>query len=80
MVNLEYHQNYWEVVMNWSLNQDIILHILMVTFILLYQTTVWMNEMPRFYVGKLILHHYRSDLAHLSYFDSLVIGLSKSEI
>ena len=41
--------------------------------------TVWMNEIPRFYVGKLLLHHYKSDLAHLSDFDSLVIGLSKSE-
>ena len=41
--------------------------------------TVWMNEMPRFYVGKLLLHHYRRGLAHLSDFDSLVIGISKSE-
>ena len=37
-------------------------------------------EMPRFYVGKLLLHHYKSDLAHLSDFDSLVNGLSKYEI
>ena len=44
-----------------------------------YCPTVWMNEMPRFYVGKPLLHHYMSDLAHLSDFDSLVIGLSKSE-
>ena len=36
-------------------------------------------EMPRFSVGKLLLHHYKSDLAHISDFDSLVIGLSKSE-
>ena len=27
----------------------------------------------------LLLHHYRSDLAHLSDFDSLVIGLPKYE-
>ena len=38
--------------------------------------TVRMNEMPRFYVGKLLLHH---DLAYISDFDSLVIGISKSE-
>ena len=43
------------------------------------ERTVWMNEMPRFYVGKLLLHHYKSDLAHISDFDSLVILLSKSE-
>ena len=42
--------------------------------------TVMLIEMPRFYVGKLLLHHYKSDLAHLSDFDSLVNGLSKSEI
>ena len=30
-------------------------------------------------VGKLLLHYYKSDLAHISDFDSLVIGLSKSE-
>ena len=42
-------------------------------------TTVRMNEMPRFYVAKLLLHHYKRDLAHISDFDSLVIGLSKSE-
>ena len=29
--------------------------------------------------GILILHHYRSDLAHLSDFDTLVIGISKSK-
>ena len=28
--------------------------------------TVRMNEMPRFYVAKLLLHHYRSDFC--SYF------------
>ena len=33
-----------------------------------------------FAVDVLLLHHYRSDLAHLSDFDSLVNGISKSEI
>ena len=33
-----------------------------------------------FAVDKLLLHHCKSDLAHLSDFDSLVNGLSKSEI
>ena len=33
-----------------------------------------------FAVDILLLNHYESDLAHLSYFDSLVNGLSKSEI
>ena len=33
-----------------------------------------------FAVDILLLHHYKSDLAHLSDFDSLVNGLSKSEI
>ena len=28
--------------------------------------TVMLIEMPRFYVGKLLLHHYKSDLAHTS--------------
>ena len=41
--------------------------------------TVMLIEMPRFSVAKLRLHHYKSDLAHISPFDSLVIGLSKSE-
>ena len=41
--------------------------------------TVWMNEMPRFYVGKLLLHHYKSDLAHTSDLYSLVIELYKYE-
>ena len=34
----------------------------------------------RFAVDILLLHHYKSDLAHLSDFDSLVNGLPKSEI
>ena len=33
-----------------------------------------------FAVDILLLRHYKSDLAHLSDFDSLVNGLSKSEI
>ena len=31
-------------------------------------------------VHILLLHHYKSDLAHISDFDSLVIGLPQSEI
>ena len=42
--------------------------------------TVRMIDMPCFYVGKLRLHHYKSDLAHTSDLYSLVIGLYKSEI
>ena len=41
--------------------------------------TVWMNEMPRFYVGKLFLHHYKSDLAHLSDLYSTMTKLYKYE-
>ena len=41
--------------------------------------TVRMIEMPRFYVGKLLLHNYKSDLAHISDLYSLVIELYKSE-
>ena len=37
--------------------------------------TVRMIEMPRFYVGKLLLHHYKSDLAHTSYGCSSVIEM-----
>ena len=36
-------------------------------------------EMPRFYVGKLLLHHHRSDLAHISDLYSLFVGLYKYE-
>ena len=36
-------------------------------------------EMPRFSVGKLLLHQYKSDLAHISDLYSLVIELYKSE-
>ena len=42
--------------------------------------TVMLIEMPRFSVAKLLLHHYKSDLAHISDLYSLVIGLYKSEI
>ena len=42
--------------------------------------TVMLIEMHRYSVAKLLLHHYKSNLAHISDFDSLVIGLSKSEI
>ena len=37
-------------------------------------------EMPRFSVAKLLLHHYKSDLVHISYLDSLVIRMYKSEM
>ena len=46
----------------------------------LYCSTVRMNEMPRFYLAKLLLHHYRSDLAHTSDRCSSVIELYLSEI
>ena len=42
-------------------------------------STVRMISTARFSVHILLLHHYGSDLAHISDFDSLVIGLSKSE-
>ena len=42
--------------------------------------TVWMNEMPRFYVGKLLLHHYKSDLAHTSDRYSSMTELHLSEV
>ena len=42
------------------------------------QRTVWMIWTAHFAVGILLLHHYRSDLAHLSYLYNLVIGMYKS--
>ena len=42
--------------------------------------TVRMIEMPRFSVAKLLLHHYKSDLAHTSDRCSSVIELYLSEI
>ena len=44
-----------------------------------YVSTVRMISTAHFSVGKLVLHHYKRDLAHLSDFDSLVIGISKYE-
>ena len=41
---------------------------------------VRMIEMPRFYVGKQLLHHSESDLAHILDLYSLVIEVYKSEI
>ena len=38
-------------------------------------STVMLIEMPRFSVAKLLLHHYRSDLAHTSDRYSSVIEL-----
>ena len=43
------------------------------------EPTVWMISIAHFAVGILLLHHYKRDLAHLSYFESLVSGLSKFE-
>ena len=61
-------------------NALLVLHFLILFFAhLSYLYTVLLIEMPHFYVGKLPLHHYRSDLAHISDLYSLVIGLSKSE-
>ena len=42
--------------------------------------TVMLIEMPRFSVAKLLLHHYKSDLAHTSDRCSSVIELYLSEI
>ena len=42
--------------------------------------TVWMISTARFSVHILLLHHYASDLAHLSDLYSLVIGMYKSQI
>ena len=41
--------------------------------------TVWMISTARFSVGKLLLYHYKSNLAHISDLYSLVIELYKSE-
>ena len=41
--------------------------------------TVRMKWIAHFAVDILLLHHYKSDLAHLSYLDSLVIRISKYE-
>ena len=42
--------------------------------------TAWLNRIAHFAVGILLLHHYKSDLAHLPYLYSLVIGMYKFEI
>ena len=42
-------------------------------------STIWLMWTARFSVHILLLHHYMSDLAHLSDFYSLVIGVSKYE-
>ena len=41
--------------------------------------TVWMISTAHFSVHILLLHHYKSNLAHLSYLYILVLGLYKSE-
>ena len=45
-----------------------------------YIRTALMKWISHFAVDILLLHHYKSDLSHLSDFDILVIGLSKFEI
>ena len=42
-------------------------------------STAWLNRIAHFAVDILLLHHYKSNLAYLSDFDSLVLGISKSE-
>ena len=42
--------------------------------------TVWLIEIAHFSVHIQLLHHYKSDLAHISDLYSLVIVLYKSEI
>ena len=42
------------------------------------ESTAWLNRIAHLAVGILLLHHYKSDFAHLSYLYSLVIGLYKS--
>ena len=41
--------------------------------------TVWLIRIAHFSVGILLLHHYKSDFAHLSDFDIPMTKLSKSE-
>ena len=49
------------------------------TFKILIGTTVRMISTARFSGHILLLHHYKRNLAHISDFDSLVLGLLKSE-
>ena len=42
-------------------------------------STIRLNMIAHFAVDILLLHHYKSNLAHLSDFYSLVIGISKYE-
>ena len=56
-----------------------VVYVLKVRYLNQHDSTVRMIEIAHFSVGKLLLHHYSSDLAHISDFDSLVIGISKSE-
>ena len=41
--------------------------------------TIRLNRIAHFVVGILLLHHYKSDLAHLSDLYSLVVGMYKYE-
>ena len=43
------------------------------------KNTVWLKWIAHFAIRILLLHHYKSDLAHLSDLYFLVIGLYKSE-
>ena len=45
----------------------------------LFYYTVWLKWIAHFEVGIIFIHQYKSDLAHLSYLHSLVIGLYKYE-
>ena len=42
-------------------------------------STVWLNRIAHFSVHILLLHHYKRNLAHLSYLYSLVIVMYKYE-
>ena len=45
-----------------------------------HASTVWLKWIAHFAVGVHLLHQYKSSLAHLSDFNSLVIGLLKYKI
>ena len=68
----DWHQNIFDLMSSFTF------FIIVICFPYIY-TTVRMKWIAHFAVGILLLHHYRSNLAHLSYFYSLVIGLYKSE-
>ena len=45
-----------------------------------FTCTIWLKSVTNFSVDMHLLHQYGNDISHLSDFDSLVIGLQKSEI